>query len=86
MTWTINFQGSSRWANTERTSSRVITTGGRRAPRGALGEILQLFWGMGGPVNLEPDCLGVIGREINDRMAGVLEAVQGIHTPLDRGA
>jgi hypothetical protein len=53
---------------------------------GALGEILQLLEGMGGPVNLEPDCLGIIGREISERMAGVLEAVEGIRASLDRGA
>jgi len=49
---------------------------------GALGEILALFEGSGGPVRLEPDCLGVIGAEIADRVAGVLEAVEAIRSSL----
>jgi hypothetical protein len=38
---------------------------------GAVAEILALFEGMGGPVNLEPDSLGVIGAEIASRVAGL---------------
>lgn len=53
---------------------------------GALGEILALFEGMGGPVRLEPDCLGVIGAEIAERVAGVLEAVERIRDSLIRPA
>lgn len=49
----------------------------------AIGEVLQLFEGMSGPVNLEPDCLGVVGRLIADRMAGALEAVVEIRASLD---
>jgi hypothetical protein len=45
---------------------------------GAIGEILQLFEGMGGPVKLEPDCLGVIGKLIVYRMAGVSETLGGL--------
>lgn len=29
---------------------------------GAIGEVFQLFESMAGPVKLEPDCLGVVGR------------------------
>lgn len=49
---------------------------------GDLGEIHGLFEGIGGLVNLEPDVLSVIGAEITERVAGVLDAVQGIRNSL----
>lgn len=42
---------------------------------GAMGEIFQLFDGIDGPVKLEPDCLGVVGKLIVDRVPDVFEVL-----------
>ena len=45
---------------------------------GAIAEVFQLFEGMAGPVKLEPDSLGVLGKLIVDRASEILEAVTTI--------
>lgn len=45
---------------------------------GAIGEVLSLLEGIGGPTRIEPDALGVIGRMIAARVAEILEAAAGV--------